>query len=182
MAFQCERCNDLQDGDAYATVVTGAKFVGKTTDIREAEGWCEGCTDDNSFWCDITGNYYTYTAFTSGYYKYGTICIEHAEAAGWTYEDGNEVWYPPNEPTNEELNVSDKPKYIDFYWKLEEGERKGVLMVEDGDEVAMASSLEHQIYHRIEEAGADAGDPAVVNTYTRLELIDQKLLPEDYVL
>lgn len=72
--------------------------------------------------------------------------------------------------------------YVDFYWELRDGERHGVLQKDGGGEAKMSTALEQKIYNRIDEAGADKGDPNVVNVYTRLQLIDEGLLSADYVL
>lgn len=185
MAYKCGNCEELFDGDADYVVITDCRFQHRSphsVDVyeKEAEAWCESCADDNSFYCEFTDERFTDSNFGSvESVDYGTVCLEAIEAAGWIWDEDEEAY---RRPTDEEQAAMPDKKYVDFYWKLEDGQRRGVLQVEDGDEVAMASSLEQKIYKRIEEAGADKGDPHVVNVYTRLQLIDDKLLPEDYTL
>lgn len=84
--------------------------------------------------------------------------------------------------------------YADFYWKVPTDPkakppaygdlRRLHLMDKDGNAtgVGSADAIAAEIFNRIDEAGADRGDPHVLNTYTRLVLIDKSLLPKDYKL
>ncbi len=84
--------------------------------------------------------------------------------------------------------------YADFYWKVPTDSkakppaygdlRRLHLMDKDGNATGLsaADAVAAEIFARIDEAGADRGDPHVLNTYTRLVLIEKSLLPKDYKL
>lgn len=184
MAYRCGYCEEMFDGDSYCDVVESCNFkkVGHHgVEIHNAvrNECCEDCCDNETFNCYVTDECYCHNNFSEGIDTDGySVCIEAVETAGYIQNEDGE-YRPPNE--NEEQAVA-SGQYVDFYWHLVKGERHGVLQLDGGDEVAMAPSLEKKIYHRIEEAGADSGDPHVVNVYTRLQLIDEKILPPSYTL
>ena len=185
MAFRCDHCEDLFDGDTDYLAIISCRFVVNDGSVRttheEYVDLCDSCGEEDSFYCDLTDerfldSKYEYVETTGG----DTVCRDAAKALGWTANDDN-IYSPPDE-SQEPKQQENKPMYVDFYWELRDGERHGVLQKDGGGEAKMSTALEQKIYNRIDEAGADKGDPNVVNVYTRLQLIDEGLLSADYVL
>jgi hypothetical protein len=188
--FTCYCCDEYfdgkdNDGGLSNVVLYDGHFIrqgDKPVVEPGTDKWrhvCNSCfeSNDNVLYCALWGDAFLCSEFAYTYvdHPFDDYALDSClELMGWEYDEDSESYIQREEQT--------MAKHSDFYWHLEKGERRLKLQLEDGGEAAANTALEKKIYHRIEEAGGDTGDPNVVNVYTRLVLIDEGLLSADYVL
>lgn len=200
---ECYSCGKELHKDEGELVVVDYETVKRVNDRHakiispKYEKVCSDCEGSEDFYCYGSGvrwkDAFEYREDTDG----DCVAEPVAVAIGMHWSEYEQAWlYADEENLDdddedydeddddelvEEEQMTDK-KYVDFYWELRDGDRHCTLQLEDGGEKHASEALEEVIYDRIEAAGADKGDPQVVNVYTRLELIDRGILSPEYVL
>lgn len=130
----CECCNDIYDeSDMYTVTVRHGR----------TQLWCESCVDAHAFYCEITGNRYSYRVFSCVEVSGENVCLEENEGS-FLYSDRSRNYFWKHSairvyksPFSDEFMLDD-PDLTDHYedHDLYQGVRNGetVLMSYDPNE------------------------------------------------
>ncbi len=173
---ECPECGDLFSCDDGSDVVYELEIDGS---VRTMQRWCPHCFENDCFYCDISSYWFADNEFSSGIARVDdTCCISYVEAKGWTYNLLSKRWEPPHSKAGVSMAQA-----LDFYWKLPKGKPEQVCMlIYEEQELQLADIDAKAIRNRTVQAGANPGDSAVLNVYSRLYLIEKKILPATYRL
>lgn len=176
---ECPECGGSFDCGEVNTIVY---VLNKDGSVKKHQGWCDDCYQNNSFYCNISGENYASSEFSEAQDEDGdNICAEYVKALGWKYNATKDAWTKPSIVLTTDGGYM--AQALDFYWTLPKGKPERVCMlIYDDSEKAVDAVYAKKIHKRIEDANADAGDPNVLNVYTRLQLIDDKVLLPTYRL
>lgn len=102
--YLCESCEEWHSSnDDFTTVITSLH-------PKRTEEWCDCCTSNNSFYCDVTENNYSDKEFSSGRTDDGDICCVEALGDNWCYWNSDESYHTEPEPEEDEEETKEEEK------------------------------------------------------------------------
>lgn len=108
-AYQCGSCEKWHMGDTHNYVHDNSSRW------RDSHKWCEQCSTDETFYCEVTGNYYSHSEFTQSETIHGSpLCEEACSSLGWWYDDDSDGWRDPDDRSTgiPEYHEAERPEFL----------------------------------------------------------------------